>query len=406
MPFCPHCGNTITADTKWCTKCGIPVGIAGLSTARLNCSNCGQPYPVGAVSFCRNCGSRLGPEVMPSAAMASTRPTPAAVQPRRGVRKTKALIGATLMIIGLIVVAVSLQSYLPNYIGAATSTAPAVSESSTSKVQAGTSAASQAATSSTSSLVFNGTGRIISISSNGGMIGWSPDLGGLESYPSEIYTYSRSAFSYDQNVEIQAVYEPLQRDIFDSLGKVISVSAYGSGNPTLYEASIVLINSSLPSVVPLSWQPSLGDRILVDVYQDNTVPLVLLEGIEVNLTSPNSLEVSSSFMEPRSPSQCFDSFADSIECVMPAGQQIEFNLTLGYTNNVFNSNTYYLKVNATISSVSDNATGFPILSIRPALPIGIQSTDNWAYQSITLTIVTPSTNSEATLGISVVFESR
>lgn len=53
---CPHCGATISADSKFCSQCGKPVAMKEVEM--VSCPSCGTTNPKGS-NFCKNCGQPL-----------------------------------------------------------------------------------------------------------------------------------------------------------------------------------------------------------------------------------------------------------------------------------------------------------------------------------------------------------
>jgi len=51
---CPSCGNSLTADSKFCNKCGF-------AFSEEICSKCEASNPTGSI-YCRSCGTELRPK--------------------------------------------------------------------------------------------------------------------------------------------------------------------------------------------------------------------------------------------------------------------------------------------------------------------------------------------------------
>ena len=52
--FCKNCGAELTADTKFCPKCGK--GVTSNNANKMYCSNCGKEVHD---EYCSNCGTKI-----------------------------------------------------------------------------------------------------------------------------------------------------------------------------------------------------------------------------------------------------------------------------------------------------------------------------------------------------------
>lgn len=267
-------------------------------------------------------------------------------------------------------------------VGPTTSTTVSTSSTTTASTYPHTTTSATPVTSSTTSnpqppsLLLEAEGQVGSISANGGSIYYpvgfsSSSCGFFGCSPASIAIKQGSPFSYLQDVEVRVRYQPLQKVVFDSLGKVSQVQASGQGEV----ATVLLVNSSMPSYVPLSWNVKLGDLVIVDVYSDTTTPLIYLQNIGINNSTNGVCHGGGACADVRtgggqsgeSPPQCFTITGFSPNgCVFPAGQQLDVNLTLSY-------NSYQAPFSVVVAKISTNSPGFSIVSTRPALPINVTS---------------------------------
>lgn len=107
--------------------------------------------------------------------------------------------------------------------------------------------------------------QVISVNSAGGYFEGDKVLRGrgAQSY---IYIGSTTSLPvrFGENVSVAFVFAPLNRLIYSSLGFVvfITTSNYVCGD-ICYQ--IQMSNTSLPYIVPSSWNPAAGDAVLVTV---------------------------------------------------------------------------------------------------------------------------------------------
>ncbi len=73
MISCPHCGNTLPADAKFCTGCG--------ESLELQCRHCGETVPADA-NFCPNCREQVGGGGSGQAQQRDAREGPLRLKPR------------------------------------------------------------------------------------------------------------------------------------------------------------------------------------------------------------------------------------------------------------------------------------------------------------------------------------
>lgn len=52
---CPHCGNAVSDDARFCNTCGADIALSGLDPV---CPSCGMAQSPGA-RFCNNCGAAI-----------------------------------------------------------------------------------------------------------------------------------------------------------------------------------------------------------------------------------------------------------------------------------------------------------------------------------------------------------
>lgn len=62
---CPRCSQSYSASTRFCGRCGIPIGMSSLDwkpprPVEVICKQCGASYPAGT-QFCGGCGQPLSP---------------------------------------------------------------------------------------------------------------------------------------------------------------------------------------------------------------------------------------------------------------------------------------------------------------------------------------------------------
>lgn len=77
-----------------------------------------------------------------------------------------------------------------------------------------------------------------------------------------------------ENLEVQMNYTAQQRVLFETLGKVVSVS----NNDTV----IALLNSSVPTAVPSSWGPRVGNKVVLTIGLETETPLIVITGLQSN----------------------------------------------------------------------------------------------------------------------------
>jgi hypothetical protein len=133
---------------------------------------------------------------------------------------------------------------------------------------------------------------------------------------------------YGQDVEGQLTYVPTQQTMFDSYGKVTLVSSSGGCPPTalVYTSTpqlcavIDLVNPTMPTAVPISWKPNLGDEVTLTISPESGTPIVAITGLQSKAwTSQFSVSADS------------PSCLSTPPCVMIAnGARINVNLTLYY----------------------------------------------------------------------------
>jgi hypothetical protein len=125
---------------------------------------------------------------------------------------------------------------------------------------------------------------------------------------------------FGQDLEISITYVPLQRVLFDTFGKVISI--------TTDEANIALLNPNATEVIPVNWNPQLGDEVILTLNTETETPLVVITGLQSQAwTSQFSAVVNG-------PSCLGSSTPPPPPCVMIAnGAGIEVSMTLYYPCN-------------------------------------------------------------------------
>ncbi len=215
---------------------------------------------------------------------------------------------------------------------------------------------------------FQETGSVSSVDSGGGHFSISNVGFGLNSSTGSrdpivmvvgLSSSQSQSLQYGQDVEVRLTYVPTQQTMFDSYGKVTVVSANGGCPPTafLYTpnsqpcAVIDLVNPTMPIAVPSSWNPKLGDEVILAISPESGTPLVAITGVQSQAwTSQFSAVV-------KSPS-CLG----SPPCLMVAnGAQVTVTMTLYYYCNYSCPVSVTTTDSAfTISNVQQSNVGFGV----------------------------------------------
>jgi hypothetical protein len=82
-----------------------------------------------------------------------------------------------------------------------------------------------------------------------------------------------SSIQYGEDLEIRLTYVPLQRTLFDTFGKVTSLSTT--------QVTITALNNTIPSAVPSGWHPELGGSVVLSVSPETGTPLVTITALQV-----------------------------------------------------------------------------------------------------------------------------
>lgn len=80
-----------------------------------------------------------------------------------------------------------------------------------------------------------------------------------------------SALQFGENLDVRMVYLPNQQIMYESFGKVISVS--GS------EATVAMVNASAPSIIPIDWNPKLGNEVVLHISTEESTQLVAITSV-------------------------------------------------------------------------------------------------------------------------------
>lgn len=173
-----------------------------------------------------------------------------------------------------------------------------------------------------------------------------------------------SNLEYGQDLEVKMTYAPLQRVMFDSLGKVTGLSQA--------VLTIALINSTMPTTVPAGWNPKMGDEVVL-TFSPESSPLVAITGIQLTSSS-------SRFAATVTSPDCLRQRQQGVLmvygiCVMKAeGQQIDLQLSFSEYPSC------YASVPLCTVSVTTTDPGFSVSGVQP-LKTGL---------GVTVALTTPS----------------
>jgi hypothetical protein len=165
---------------------------------------------------------------------------------------------------------------------------------------------------------------------------------------------------YSKDVDVKMTYGQSQL-MFYSLGKVIGVSAS--------IATIALVNSTIPTAVPVSWNPSVGDEVSVTITPETETPVVVITGLQASSACPSVQ--SSTCPQIQSPT-CLVYGA----CTMlGTGESLVITLTftIGYPS-CYDYRTCTL-------SVTTSDSGFSVTNVEPF---------HMPFAGATITLATPS----------------
>jgi hypothetical protein len=169
-----------------------------------------------------------------------------------------------------------------------------------------------------------------------------------------------SNLQFGQDVEIRMTYVPNQGVLFDTLGKVMSISTD--------EAAIRVLNSNAPTTVPLSWEPKLGDEVILTISPETETPLIVITGVTsssmygVGVDSPSCL------------TETYAVFGGLIPgvCVFEASGQ---SLTIDFT---YTTSIPIWENQPTVTSVTTSNSGFSVTSFS--------NFPGWDKGNVTLTM--------------------
>lgn len=190
-----------------------------------------------------------------------------------------------------------------------------------------------------------------------------------------------SLAGYGQDVEIRMTYAPLQRGMFDTMGKVISMSTTG--------ATIALLNSTMPTTVPVAWNPKVGGGVVLTINPETVTPLVVITGYQFKAVMCNEW-TSTQCLNSTTTTQ-FAAFVGSPTClgqeslcVMEATGQ-PFVIGFSFSNQPFCPSGCTL-------SVTTDSSGFSVSNVHQV---------DW--EDITVTLMIPSTDFVGALHLTFVY---
>lgn len=232
--------------------------------------------------------------------------------------------------------------------------------------------------SSSSTQLIQETGAVTSIDSEGGHFSIT-NIGSGNPMWVSLSSSQVSLVAYGQDVEIRMTYTPLQRAMFDTMGKVISVSTTG--------ATVALLNSTMPTTVPIAWNPKVGGEVVLSINPETVTPLVVITGYHFKAVMCSEW-TSTQCLNSTTTTQ-FAAFVDgptclSQECVMETTEQ-PFVIGFSFSNQPF-------CLSGCTLSVTTDSSGFSVSSVHQA---------DW--EDITVTLTIPSTDFVGDLHLTFVY---
>jgi hypothetical protein len=198
------------------------------------------------------------------------------------------------------------------------------------------------------SVLASETALVETVDSGGGHFNFNFTFTGINTIMMSLSSAQARSLSYGQNVEMLMTYQPQQRLLWESLGKVTSVSTN--------QATIALVDAATPSVVPISYSPKVGDSVVLSLDTESSVRLVMITGVVFSSSLP------SSEFEIQTPS-CFA--GGNLPCVVKASSSIPVNMAvLCYWPST--CHTTMVTVTESGFSVSNLASGVSTTSYPPA----------------------------------------
>jgi len=187
------------------------------------------------------------------------------------------------------------------------------------------------------------------------------------------FNSSSPVLSSGQDVNIELVYPNLHRVVFSTAGKVTSLP----NDLQKGSADVLVLNSSMPSKIPVSWGVKLGDTLTMGVYGYSGRHLLVIPkpvlGVVPENQNLSSQIIASEFWARPSVSGC-----ENYPCVIEGGisRQLTFSWESGYL-----SGELMGPVNVSLANLAPQLV---VVEVQPPLPLKLGGNE-----SVTFTLSVP-----------------